>query len=341
MKHEQGMEIPQVTRIKQATSGQPIGPIPLLSKAGTIETNQEERAKWNFYWSERKPYIIKMMKFKTVVLIAIACIFSTPNAPAQNRVSSKAGSFDLDKDLLLAHYDCKTDVDDLQSVAALSTLLSDSTFSKINYHAVAGAYGIQDGLYVPPNELFNLAFGDQWSDAHENLPSAIGQVKALALATLKDQGAIWIAEAGQSDFSAELIKALKAELPDLNMSQRIHIVQHSDWNEEVTSAAALDFVKATADYHKIPDGNAAGNGTPGFRSPDFTDWKDKISDPHLIEIWQLAIELSNKYNGMEGRYHNEAISAGGLDFSDTAEVCWILGLQDIKDTEHFFALFSK
>jgi len=30
-----------------------------------------------------------------------------------------------------------------------------------------------------------------------------------------------------------------------------------------------------------------------------------------------------------------------LDFSDLSEVCWILGLQDIKDTEHFFNLYSK
>ncbi|MEJ2113244.1 MAG: hypothetical protein P8X62_05980 [Flavobacteriaceae bacterium] len=78
-----------------------------------------------------------------------------------------------------------------------------------------------------------------------------------------------------------------------------------------------------------------------LRSPEYSNWKDKIRNPKLIEIWQLAIELSNRYNGKEGRYHNEAISAGGLDFSDTSEVCWILGLQDIEDTEHFFDLFSN
>ena len=38
---------------------------------------------------------------------------------------------------------------------------------------------------------------------------------------------------------------------------------------------------------------------------------------------------------------NEAISAGGLDFSDHSEVCWILGLQDIKDTEEFFNLYAQ
>ena len=280
------------------------------------------------------------MKLKTLILIAIASSLIYSYSNAQNRHSTKKGSFDFNKDLLLAHYDCKTDVDDLQSAAAFITIVSDVRFSKINYHAVAGAYGIQDGLYVPPNELFDLAFGDKWSDAHENAPNAIDEVKILAISILRNQGDIWIAEGGQSDFSAGVIKAIKADLPDMDITQRIHIVQHSDWNEEVTSPDCLDFVKANTDYQKIPDGNAVGNGTPGFRSHEYINWKEKVSNPKLIQVWQMAIELSNKYNGKEGRYHNEAISAGGLDFSDTSEVCWILGMQYIKDSEHFFNLFS-
>ena len=38
--------------------------------------------------------------------------------------------FNPNKDLLLAHFDCKTDVDDLHSVAALITLLSQPDFKK-------------------------------------------------------------------------------------------------------------------------------------------------------------------------------------------------------------------
>jgi len=281
------------------------------------------------------------MKSKMVICIAIASIFISFHSNGLDMRTLKAGNFDIDKDLLLAHFDCKTDVDDLQSAAALVTLLSDMKFSKINYHAVAGTYGIQGGLYVPPNDLFQLAFGDNWTDAHKNLKKAVEEVKVIAIAILKNHGDVWIAEAGQSDFSAELAKAIQTDLPDLNISQRIHIVQHSDWNEEVTSPASLDFVKKNIDYQKIPDGNQVGNGTPGFRSPEYTKWKDKIRNPKLIETWQLAIDLSNRYNGKEGRYLNEAIAAGGLDFSDLSEVCWILGLQEIKDTEHFFNLYSN
>jgi len=259
---------------------------------------------------------------------------------AQDRKSSNPGSFDADKDLLLLHYDCKTDVDDLQSVAAFATLIGDRRFSRIQYHAVAGTYGIQEGLYVPPNELFDLAFQDNWSDAHQNVQRAVNEVKNLAIAALNSQGDIWIAEAGQSDFSANVIKAIKAQLPDLNTSNRIHIVQHSDWNEDVTTPANLKYVKTNTDYQKIPDGNAVGNGTPGFRSLEQVKWRSRIKDPKLITIWELAIELSNQYNGKDGRYLNKAILEGGLDFSDTSEVCWILGLNGIKDSDEFFQYFD-
>lgn len=281
------------------------------------------------------------MKSKTLIFIAIVAIFMSLKSNAMDKKSSKAENFNKEKDLLLVQFDCKTDVDDLHTVAALVTLLSDSKFSKINYHAVAGTYGIQKGLYVPPNTLFQLAFGDNWTDAHENLNEAVEQVIIIIKATLVNQGDIWIAEAGQSDFTAKLIKTIQSNLPDISISQRIHVVQHSDWNEKSTSPENLQFVKKNTDYRKIPDGNAVGNGTPGFRSPEYTQWKNKIVNPKLIDIWQLAFDLSNKYNGKEGRYNNEAISAGGLDFSDLSEVCWILGLQDIKDTEHFFNLYSN
>lgn len=280
----------------------------------------------------------EMMKSKIILLIALTTAFMSFNIDYND---TNTGEFNIKKDLLLMHYDCKTDVDDLHSAAALATLLTDKKYSKLNYHAVAGTYGIQEGLYVPANDLFQLAFGDNWSDAHDDFRKALERVKVIAIGYLKINGDIWIADAGQSDFSAQLIKAIQADLPDLNVSKRIHIVQHSDWNEEVTSAEHLAFVKMNVDYHKIADGNAVGNGTPGFRDPLYTNWKVGLKNPELIEIWQLAIDLSNKYNGQEGRYNNEAIAAGGLDFSDLSEVCWILDIEDIKDTTQFFELYGN
>ena len=277
--------------------------------------------------------ILKRLFFFAIISLSVCC--------TGVKMDSTDRTFKKGKDFLLIQFDCKTDVDDLQTVAALSTLLSDSNFTSINYHAVAGTYGIQEGLYVPPNDLFQLAFGDNWTDAHNNIKEAVEKVKSLVMKTLVQDGDLWIADAGQSDFSAELVKAIQKDLPKIETSKRIHVVQHAEWNEEVTTPEKLDFVKKNTDYIKIPDGNGVGNGTPGFRSPEFTNWDDKITNPEMRKIWQLAIDLSNKFNGKEGRYYNEAIAAGGLDFSDLSEVCWILGIRDIKDTEHFFNLYAQ
>ena len=281
------------------------------------------------------------MNSKNIVCIAFVLISICVKGNMLHHSAPTAGNFDIEKDLLLVQFDCKTDVDDLHTVAAFATLVSDPRFSKINYHAVAGTYGIQEGLYVPPNDLFQLAFGNNWTDAHNNVQGAVEKVKSRVIKTLTRGGNVWIADAGQSDFSAELVSAVQKDLPQIETSKRIHVVQHAEWNEEVTAPEKLEFVKQHTDYIKIPDGNAVGNGTPGFRTPEFKNWDDKITDPKLTAIWQLAVDLANTYNGKEGRYNNEAILAGGLDFSDLSEVCWILGLQNIKDVAQFFNNFSK
>ncbi|WP_340113925.1 hypothetical protein [Maribellus mangrovi] len=277
------------------------------------------------------------MKICTVLILALSIVFFS----FQTDDPQKGKEFNTEKDILLAQFDCKTDVDDLHSVAAFITLMSHPDFSDVNYYAVAGAYGVQEGLYVPPNALFQLAFGDRWSDAHQYPDLAVKEVKAIIKPTLLNCGDVWIAEAGQSDFSARLIKAMQNDLPDIDTKKHIHIVQHSNWNEDVTSEEALKYVKQNADYKKIPDGNEVGNGTPGFRTPDYTDWKKQLKDPKLKEIWSVAIELANKYNGKDGRYNNEAVESGGLDFSDISETCYILGIQDIKDSKQFFKDFGR
>jgi len=278
------------------------------------------------------------LKVKPLTFITFFLVISFYTAFGKTQAEK---TFNKEKDLLLANYDCKTDVDDLHSIAGLFTILADPAFSKINYHAVAGAYGIQKGLYVPPNELVQVAFKNRWSDAHADFDRALNEVFRIAKTTLVKDGDIWIAEAGQSDFSAALVKKVMKEMPDIKISERIHLVQHSGWNEDVTTPASLKFVKQNTDYIKIADGNVVGNGTSGFLSPDFKQWKDYLKNPKLIKVWQLAVDLANRYNGKEGRYNNEAVAEGGLDFSDTSEVCWILGIENIRDSADFFQRFGR
>ena len=250
------------------------------------------------------------------------------------------GKFDRDKDLYLAHFDVKTDVDDVHSVAGVATMLADPRFSKVTYHAVAGTYGIQEGLYVPAESVFDLAFGNHWSDAHGDFDKALDEVRSFSIETLNDGGSIWIAEAGQSDFSAALIRVIQKLIPEAIVKERVHVVQHADWNEEVTPAEDLALVKESASYEKIPSGNDLGNGSPGFRSNTAVNWQEYVSDVRLTEIWTAAVGVANRYNGADGRYLNEAILNGGLDFSDVAETAWIFGFSDLTDANDFFEEFS-
>lgn len=244
--------------------------------------------------------------------------------------------FDKDKDILLAQFDCKTDVDDLHSMAALATILANDEYSSLHYYAVAGAYGTQGGLYVPPNKLMDKAFGDNWSDAHADFDKAVDEVYSVALETLQNGGNIWVAEAGQSDFTAAVVKKIMAENAEVNISERFHVVQHSNWNEESTSPEDLQFIKENIQYHKIADGNGAGNGTACYRTETSIKPKEHISKPHLKKVWKLAIKLANRYNGKEGRYMNEAIEKGGLDFSDVSEIHWILEMENADSVKGFF-----
>ncbi|TWT89091.1 hypothetical protein Mal64_25830 [Pseudobythopirellula maris] len=250
------------------------------------------------------------------------------------------GRFDVERDLLLAQFDLKTDVDDVHSVAAVATMLADPRLAGVRSHAVAGAYGVQTGPYVPANELFEAAFGDHWSDAHTDRQRAVGDVARLVEQTLRRGGDVWVAEGGQSDFSAAVLERVAESTPAADLAERFHVVQHSDWNEKSASPDALDHVRRRAAYHKIPDGNARGNGTPGLKTDGAIDWRARVTDPRLAALWDQALTIANQYNGREGRYHNGAIAEGGFDFSDASEVCWVFGFEGLADAEQFFDEFA-
>ena len=277
-----------------------------------------------------------MLSNKIILTLLAICLSCSPD----NSSTKLIGKFNIEKDLYLAQFDCKTDTDDILSIAAVATMLNDPRFSNVKYHAVAGAYGIQDGLYVPPNELFKIAFRSHWSDAHSNFKRALSEVTKLVTYTLNEGGNIWIAEAGQSDFSASLIRNIKNTLPSINTKSRIHIVQHSDWNENKTAADNLTYVKENSDYIKIPDGNVVGNGSPGFYTEDKVYSRKYITDPKLINVWEKAFQIANKYNGQDGRYNNPALANGGVDFSDVSETCWIFGYNHLKNAVQYFEEFS-
>lgn len=267
--------------------------------------------------------------------------------PCEN--TEKIGRFDPAKDLFLAQFDIKTDTDDLHSAAAVATMLAHPQFACVDYVAVSGTYGTQGGTYVDPESLFANAFGERWIDAHDRKEAAAEALAARAAPVLRNGGDVWIMEGGQSDVSAETLRQILAKSDDPDLAERFHVVQHSDWNERVTTPDDLAFLKATADYIKIPDGNAVGNGTPGFRTPDGAAWTDLLAAPKTGALWAQAKEIALRRNGSgyddesiaAGGYDNQAIGAGGLDFSDTSEMAYIFGYETLADVDAFVDAFVK
>ncbi len=275
------------------------------------------------------------------VLAVLAFLLLFTSCDTHESSSTLIGRFEVERDLLLAQFDSKTDVDDIHSIAAVATMLSDPRLSGVRYHAVAGAYGTQGGLYIPANELFEAAFGEHWSDAHAEFDRALVEVTIIAVNSLRRGGNIWIAEAGQSDFTAALIRNIKITLPRVDTKKRIHVIQHSRWNEGSTSPDNLDYVKENTSYNKIPDGNAIGNGTPGLRINTPLNWRQYITEPAILNVWDMAVKIANRYNGKDNRYKNEFVAGGGMDFSDVAETCWIFGFEYLVDTRQFFEEFAS
>ena len=274
-----------------------------------------------------------MIKSFVCILLILTTFVSFNNNSAEPK-------FDIKKDLLLLNFDLKTDVDDVHTIAALDLILKSNTFENLNYYAISGTYGMQGGGYVPANELFNLVFKHNWTDAHNYRQTSINKTIKKINKTLSSGGNIWMAEAGQSDFTQEILETLS----EYNISftkDQIIVVQHSDWNEKETSVDALNYVKQKTTYIRITDGNKTGNGTPGFNDPDYST--QALENKNLLssKTWILANEISTKYNGVNGRYNNKAISGGGADFSDLSEVAYILDIKNTPTVETFFSTFNK
>ncbi|MDN3640745.1 carbohydrate-binding protein [Simiduia curdlanivorans] len=250
------------------------------------------------------------------------------------------GKFNTSKDLLLGHFDSKPDPDDIHAVAGLGTMLKDPRFSKVKYHAVSGAYGIQGGNYIEANNLFNLAFGaNNWSNAHLNWSKALDETTSKVKATLTANGDIWIQEAGQSDFTADLVKRIKAQMPSINTKTRIHVIQHSQWNEDKTTPEDLSYVKQNTDYQKIDDGNSTNNATPGFNTKDGSYWVSATSNVSVGKLWTEAKKVADASIENHVGWVNPTIRDGGFDFSDVVEDTWIFGFNNLKNTEGFFNEF--
>ena len=268
----------------------------------------------------------------------------------ENNDANTNTRFNRAKDILIAQFDNKEDADDLHSQAALGCILTHPDGAGIKFYAVMGAYGIQNGTFVDSTSLFNLAFGaknSKWTDAHNDRAGSINRIRNRVKAVLDAGGKAWVQEAGQSDLTADWIRALKSVgVSNTVIKNNVIVVQHSEWNERHTTPADLTYVKNNATYRAIDDGNY-NSGTKVNRGPDTPNYKSsKTATQFLINaknannpntyarnVWREADKIVKDIN-FNPKW--SPISSGGVDFSDCVENWWIFGLGNKADTINKF-----
>ncbi len=247
-------------------------------------------------------------------------------------------SFNKSKDMLLANFDLKPDEDDVMAAAALSSMLRHSDLAGVNYLAVAGAFGEQGGLFIPTAiPAYHKLFGKEnegWTNAYKDWPASVNRAKRRVKVVLDNGGKVFVAEAGQSDFTHDVMKGLIDDgMAAGIIKKNVIVVQHSEWNERHTNEDKFEWIDKNTIYEKIDDGNSSNNKTPGYRNKN-RKWLNRAksnSNPNKFakEIWIEADKICDEF---PASYENPAIEEGGVDFSDAVEFWWIFEIGNKANT---------
>jgi hypothetical protein len=260
---------------------------------------------------------VVMRKLMSVFFVMLA-LFAKVQAFEKTGVKK----FAPERDLLSLHYDHAPDKDDGQSAAADRTIL-ESVFGtdwiKMHVVALSGAYGKNAKWFNAKSDIvMDAVWNDcgDWLDGHANREQVVAELTNRWIATIKAGGDVWVKEGGQSDITAAVVKRIRSQSPDVDTPKRIHVIQHSNWNEEQTTESALAYTRKHTHYIKIRDANAYLNIKGGDR--EFV--KAASEHPDFGKAWKAAFAYYNPQNR--------------LDFSDSGELMHILGLGEI-DIEGF------
>ncbi len=217
-------------------------------------------------------------------------------------------------DLLSCHFDHRPDRDDGQAAPAC---LMVAEYFDLDLLVVTGAYGDQDRVFQDASyDVMNATFGNNgYLDAHRQYNASVGAAATRWLGPLNFGSDVWVAEGGQSDFTADVVREIKRRAPNIDTRNRIHVVQHSNWNENNTTDNDLTYVRNNTDYIRIEDGNHT-NSTPNLNTTSDADaiyFRNKVFASQYKNAWEAAFI-----------YYNPITR---LDFSDNVGVLWMVGLE--------------
>jgi hypothetical protein len=287
----------------------------------------------------------------------LSCVGSSVNLTPLGKPAA-TGRFTPD-DLLSIHYDSAPDPDDIHASAAGACVVQ--TYSLGSRIMVAGgAYGLRvwsNGStpggtrwsnYNPGVEnVLNQAYGSSWFKVRGNTDGSFNHIVEFATRwkqTLDTGADVWVAEGGPSDFTYLVARYLENNLgATAEQLGRVHVVQHSEWNDQNTDPSNLAWVKANLSYVRIDNGNlnaAQGQGgTADFRSNaatgDIQPWANS-------NFWGQAV--SGQCGALWQQARNAFSDPALVDFSDTVELLYILNIsqgqgQVVEDIEDFAGIY--
>lgn len=231
----------------------------------------------------------------------------TDSDPVFETAALPAGApFDPSVDVLSIHLDYFHRDDGHAAVAAREL----ATWFGLTPHVVGGTAASDfDGYVHPFAAVMDTTWGDAWFDARTDRERSLSATVDRWLAAIDAGGQVWVAEGGVSDFTAEVLRVIETRRPEVDTTTAVHVVQHSTSNEEGAVPANLQYVTTNTTYLRIDDGNQE-NG-----SADLNQTSDQFTAAAVVgrhgPSWTAAFDY---------------LAADELDFSDTVEVLYILGI---------------
>jgi hypothetical protein len=232
-------------------------------------------------------------------------------------------------DLLVLHYDNCPDKDDGHAIPSGKSVVEKYDIN--NVLVVNGTCGnsIRDRFNSASNAVIAASWGTEYLDAHGQRAIAIQEAITRWATTLSNGADVWIAEGGQSDFTADVVRQIEARFSNIDLT-RIHVIQHSAgstaYNEKFTDSANLSYLKNKTSYQTIANGNLGGNGTADLSQQSF-----------YFVISAKASRFSAEWNaGFNYLQPDCTIRTEDckLDFSDTVELLYIVddtSTQNVND----------
>ena len=234
----------------------------------------------------------------------------------------------LGEDLYVVHYDVCPDRDDVHAMVANYVVFDQLGIT--NVLAAIGTCGtaISDRYSDSGESLFGQLYSDG-INVDTNYDTAVATAAARWEEVLNDGHNVFVAEGGQSDFTAAVVRRINASLRG-----SITVVQHAPtYNEGNTASSNLSFLRDNVNYINIDNGNAGGNSTANLAS-----WQQGLQDTSPFVNAALSSQYSTYWSQafavLDPNCRPQSYTCR-IDFSDSVELLYLVGDTDTTDILEF------